>query len=109
MAKELTGSLVDYYLVTVAHPQRENQEPYQAECEDIILALGLTFDEGCIFKSIWRRARARQGETKQGLTNVYEAEKIHHYAKRVLKDAIYSEPVEATQLVLLDKHFPKDK
>lgn len=82
---KLTGGRVNYYLVNVTHPQRENQPAYQAECEDIIQALGMTFDEGCLFKALWRSAAARQGNSKPGSSDVYDAEKMVHYAGRVLR------------------------
>lgn len=82
------GGLVSYYLVKIEHPQRQDQAPYQAECEDIIQALGLTFDEGNIFKAIWRSANARKGKSKPGNTALRDAEKIIHYATRVYKKAV---------------------
>lgn len=85
--QELTGGRVNYYLVQVLHPQREDQAPYQAECEDIIQALGLDFNEGCVFKALWRRANARQGNGKPDGKDLYDAEKIAHYAGRILKHA----------------------
>lgn len=84
---ELTGGRNNYYLVQVEYPQREEQAPYQAECEDIILALGLTFDEGCLFKALWRRANARKGNGKPGTKDLYDAEKMVHYAGRILREA----------------------
>lgn len=83
MAK-LSGGFNNYYLVEVKHPQRENQEPYMAECEDIIQALGMTFDEGCAFKALWRNAAARMGNGKPGNKAVYDAEKMVHYTNRIL-------------------------
>jgi hypothetical protein len=80
---ELTGGQANYYVVKVEAPRREEQVPYQAECEDIISALQMTFDEGCIFKALWRTAAARQGNGKAGVTPLYDAEKILHYAKQV--------------------------
>lgn len=80
----MTGGFVSYYLAKVAHPQRTEQPPYQAECEDIIQALEMTFDEGCIFKAIWRSAAARLGDRKPGHNPTYDAEKIVHYGKRNL-------------------------
>lgn len=80
----MTGGFVSYYLAKVAHPQRAEQPPYQAECEDIIQALEMTFDEGCIFKAIWRSAAARLGDRKPGHNPTYDAEKIVHYGKRNL-------------------------
>ena len=80
---ELTGGKVNYYLARVEHPRREEQPAYQAECEDIISALGMTFDEGCEFKAIWRTAR--KGNGKPGSNAVYDAEKRVHYAKNSLR------------------------
>ena len=81
---KLSGGLNNWYVVPVKHPQRKEQEPYQAECEDIIQALGMTFDEGCAFKALWRNAAARMGNGKPGNTAVYDAEKLVHYANRIL-------------------------
>lgn len=86
MAK-LSGGLNNWYVVPVKHPQRKEQEPYQAECEDIIQALGMTFDEGCAFKALWRNAAARMGNGKPGNTPVYDCEKLVHYANRLLAKA----------------------
>lgn len=85
MSQELTGGKVNYYLVQVEAPQREEQPPYQAECEDIIQALGMTFDEGCLFKALWRNANARKNNGKPGQSAKYDAEKMVHYAGRILK------------------------
>ena len=84
---ELTGGKVNYYLVKVDHPQRDEQPAYQAECEDIIRALGMNFDEGCLFKALWRSVNARNGNGKPGLLPVYDAEKMVHYATRILNHA----------------------
>lgn len=80
----LTGGKVNYYLVNVLYPQRTEQPPYQAECEDIIEALELNFDEANIFKEIWRSANARKAKGKPGHSAKYGAEKILHYATRIL-------------------------
>ena len=82
---KLTGGRVNYYLVNVTHPQREDQPAYQAECEDIIEALELNPDEANIFKEIWRSANARKANGKPGHSAVYGAEKIVHYAGRILR------------------------
>lgn len=82
---ELTGGLTNYYLVEVLHPQREDQDPYQAECEDIAEALQLTPNEFCEFKAIWRTAAARLGNGKPGQKALYDAQKRVHYATRDLK------------------------
>ena len=47
---KLTGGLTNYYLVDVKHPQRAEQSPYRAECEDIAEALQLTPNEFCEFR-----------------------------------------------------------
>lgn len=82
---KLTGGKVNYYLVRVAHPRREEQAPYQAECEDIIHALGMTFDEGCAFKALWRTAAARQSNGKPGHSAIYDMEKVVHYGGNLLR------------------------
>lgn len=82
MSKELTGGLVNYYLAPVTHPQRKEQAPYVAECEDITAALQMTPEEFCEFKAIWRTAAARLGNGKPGQKALYDAEKRLHYAGR---------------------------
>ena len=82
-----SGSLNNYYLARVDHPQRDDQQPYTAECEDLIEVLELTFDEANIFKEIWRSANARKGNGKPGHHALYGAEKIAHYAGRILRRA----------------------
>lgn len=84
---ELSGGLVNYYLSWVAHPQRPNQAPYMAECEDIVESLELNPDEANIFKEIWRTANARKGNGKPGNTPVRAAEKYVHYGQRLLRRA----------------------
>lgn len=98
MKNLLTGGMVDYYLVEVKAPQREGQAPYQAECEDIIQALGMTFDEGCAFKSLWRTAAQRQGNGKPGQEALYDREKLVHYANRLLNQQaeVYSLPLQSS-------------
>ena len=81
---KLSGGLNNYYVVSIKNPQRKEQEPYQAECEDIIQALGMTFDEGCAFKALWRNAAARMGNGKPGNKTLYDCEKLVHYANRIL-------------------------
>jgi hypothetical protein len=84
---EISGGRVNYYLVKVDHPQREEQIPYQAECEDIMDALALSPDEANIFKEIWRTANARQGTGKMGNTPLRAAQKMVHYSGRILRKA----------------------
>lgn len=90
---KLSGGLNNYYIVPIKNPQRKEQEPYQAECEDIIQALGMTFDEGCAFKALWRNAAARMGNGKPGNKALYDCEKLVHYANRILaKERLAEEP-----------------
>lgn len=70
---KLTGGEVNYYLAQIDNPNCPEQGPYQAECEDIIQALGMTFYGGCEFKAIWRTAAARCGNGKPGQKAVYDA------------------------------------
>ena len=91
---KLSGGLNNYYVVSIKNPQRKEQEPYQAECEDIIQALGMTFDEGCAFKALWRNAAARMGNGKPGNKALYDCEKLVHYANRILaKERLAEDPV----------------
>lgn len=85
MANELTGLRVNYYLAEIQYPQRETQIPYIAECEDIIEALEMTPDEGNIFKAVWRSAAARLGNGKPDHKALYDAEKMLHYAGRLIR------------------------
>ena len=85
---ENSGGFVNYYLAFVANPQRENQPAYQAECEDIIRALGMTFDEGNIFKEVWRRAAARQGKKKEGHSTLRSGQKLKHYATAIHREDV---------------------
>lgn len=92
---ELSGGLVSYYLSWVAHPQRPEQAPYMAECEDIIESLELNPDEANIFKEIWRTANARKGNGKPGNTAVRAAEKYVHYGQRLLRRARRNQDADA--------------
>lgn len=82
----MTGGLSDHYLADVKNPQRGG-DPYQAECDDIIFALNMTFDEGEAFKAIWRTCTARLGYGKKGNTALYNAQKLVHRSKRILQRA----------------------
>lgn len=80
---ENSGGDVNYYRVEVTHPKRA--EPYVAECEDIIAALGMDFFEGEAFKAAWRKAAQRTlGIGKAGNTALRDAEKMAHYGARCL-------------------------
>lgn len=81
--EEHTGGSVNYYKVHVANPTTLDK-PYDAEANDIIESLGLTFAEGNLFKAIWRMAANRNGKKKKGNNSVYDAEKLVFFAERVL-------------------------
>ena len=80
---EHTGGSSGYYRVSVPSPTTLT-EPYDAECNDIIEALGMTFAEGNVFKALWRTAASRQGKHKKGNNTLYDAEKIVFFANRIL-------------------------
>ena len=80
---EHTGGSVNYYKVHVANPTTL-PEAYDAEANDIIESLGLTFAEGNLFKAIWRMAADRNGKKKKGNNSIYDAEKLVFFAERVL-------------------------
>lgn len=86
--REYTGSSVSYYKVRVTNPTTPGVLPYDAECNDIIEALGMTFAEGNAFKAIWRACAARKGQAKQGyVDSVYDAEKVVFFGQRMLAQA----------------------
>lgn len=84
MAKEpkaLSGLSNDYYKIWCVSEDGEN---YIVECNDVIDALGMNFNEGTAFKALWRKAALRRGHGKPGSTARYEAEKIFWSARREL-------------------------
>jgi len=83
------GGQVNYYLVDVTHPNRPDQHPYRAECDDIASALGLTGYEFNVFKALWRSANMRThglGKPGDKPDGIYDGEKIAHYGPLVLKE-----------------------
>lgn len=82
---ELTGGSVNYYKVEIKNPTTA-EEPYTAECNDIIEALKMNYAEGNAFKAIWRSCAARLGKLKKGMDaeGVYDAEKIVFFGERIL-------------------------
>ena len=81
---EKSGGPTSYYLVFVDKPN-QGADAYQAECGDIIEALGMTFNEGCAFKAIWRTAAARTlNKIKAGGDALYDAEKVVFYGRRMI-------------------------
>lgn len=85
-SRPLTGGSSDYYKVEVPNPT-SGSNPYMAECNDIIEALGMSYAEGNVFKAVWRLAAARQGNGKAGSTPIYEAEKVEYFGKRLVVQA----------------------
>lgn len=85
--EQYTGSSSDYYKVYVKNPTTLDS-PYEAECNDVIEALNMTFAEGNAFKAIWRKAKARQGVKKKGYDNgLYDSEKVVFFGQRMLVQA----------------------
>ena len=83
---EYSGGKTNYYMVDVISPVDQRSDPYTAECQDIIEALGMDFNEGNAFKALWRRAAARLGKSKRGYTDgLYDAEKVEFYGKRLVE------------------------
>ena len=76
---KLSGGVSNWYTLSVMSTQ--DADNYTAVCDDIILALGMTFQEGEVFKATWRKAAARMGNGKPGNTALYNAQKITHYGK----------------------------
>ena len=82
--EEHTGGSSSYYTVRITHPTTPYKLPYDAECNDIIEALNMTFAEANNFKATWRTAAARQGRKKCGNNAVYDAEKCVFFSERML-------------------------
>lgn len=84
---EYTGGSSNYYKVFIKNPTTLEQS-YEAECNDIIEALQMTFAEGNAFKAIWRKAKARQGVQKKGYDNgLYDSEKVVFFGERMVVEA----------------------
>jgi len=83
----LTGGSSDYYKVRISKPTNASHAPYDAECNDIIEALKMTFAEGNAFKAIWRTASSRLGNGKPGNTALYDAEKVEWFGGRMVAQA----------------------
>lgn len=79
---ESSGGDNNYWLLEIKDPKR--LEPYIVECEDIIEALEMTFQEGEAFKAIWRKAGQRVGNGKPGNNALRDAEKVAHFGKRMV-------------------------
>lgn len=82
---ENSGAHGAYYELTIQRP-KSGGAAYKAECQDIIEALKMDFNEGNAFKALWRRAAGRLGNVKKGNEDpLYDAQKIKFYGTRILE------------------------
>jgi hypothetical protein len=79
---ESSGTDNNYWLLDIVDSKRCGS--YQCECEDVIEALEMNFQEGEAFKAIWRKAGQRQGNGKPGNSALRDAEKIAHFGQRMV-------------------------
>lgn len=91
VSEEYTGGSSSYYSIYVTNTTTETNEPYIAECNDIIEALQMTYAEASAFKAIWRTAAARKGKKKKGNNAKYDAEKVIFFGERMLVAATKEE------------------
>lgn len=77
---ELSGADGAYYDITLADGRR-------VSCNDVIDALGMSFNRGEAFKALWRMGR------KPGTPAIYDAEKVGYYGQRELERLKRDEPV----------------
>ena len=83
--KANSGEHASYYEVGITRP-KSGGAAYVAECQDIIEALQMDFNEGNAFKALWRRAAGRLGNVKKGNEDpLYDAQKIKFYGTRILE------------------------
>lgn len=94
---DLSGGSTNYYKVEIKNPTTAEQ-PYMAECNDIIEALNMSFAEGNIIKAIWRMAAGRMNNGKPGTSYLYDAEKIEFYIQRILKNERTEDVLELEDL-----------
>jgi len=85
---EYTGGSVNYYKLRVDNPTTSTK-PYEAECNDIIEALGMNYAEGNAFKAIWRKCAARKfGIKKKGYdSGLYDSEKVVFFGERMVQQS----------------------
>jgi len=76
--EEHTGGSSSYYDLKVGDTT--------IRCLDIIEGLGMSYNEGNIFKAVWRIAAAKQGKTKKGNNMHYDAEKIVFFGERLVEE-----------------------
>lgn len=92
MSDEFTGGSVSYYKVKVERPTNPEANPYTAECNDVIEALGMNYAEGNAFKAIWRSCAARHLKLgKKGYDEgLYDAQKVVFFGERMVTQATSS-------------------
>lgn len=83
--KPLTGGSSDYYKIHIKNPTTPLTDPYTAECNDLVEALGMNFAEGNAFKALWRMAALRMNNGKPGTTRLYDAEKVAFFGNRLVE------------------------
>lgn len=81
--QESSGGDNDYWVVEITDPKR--LEPYKAECDDIIEAFQMSYQEGEAFKALWRNGAMRLGKGKPGDSHLRNAQKTAYYSGRMLK------------------------
>lgn len=82
MSVENSGFKCSYYEIKIDNPVHQ-KNPYIAECSDIIEALELDWNEANAFKTLWRKAAARQGKKKRNNNAIRDAEKIKYSVDRM--------------------------
>ena len=76
--EEHTGGSSSYYDIEI--------DGNTIRCLDLIEALDMSYNEGNIFKAVWRIAAAKQGKTKKGNNMHYDAEKIVFFGERLVQE-----------------------
>lgn len=86
---EYTGGSVSYYSVLITNPTTPGRQPYIAECNDIIEALGMSYAEGNALKALWRMCAAKNlGLAKRGYDDtLYDSEKVVFFGQRLVEKA----------------------
>lgn len=78
ITEEHTGGSSSYYDLKVGDTT--------IKCLDLIEGLGMSYNEGNVFKAVWRIAAAKQGKTKKGNNMHYDAEKIVFFGGRLVEE-----------------------
>ena len=76
--EEHTGGSSSYYDLKVGTTT--------VKCLDIIEGLNMSYNEGNVFKAVWRIAAAKQGKCKKGNNKYYDSEKIVFFGERLLQE-----------------------